>query len=72
MGEKTDYIISIPEMLVCYLFPIIGIIICICNIGRNKQYAEEWGITSLLAISEYIMISLIIMSIMFYIKLIGI
>ncbi|MCI9039110.1 MAG: hypothetical protein HFJ29_04485 [Clostridia bacterium] len=72
MGEKTDYIISIPEMLVCYLFPIIGIIICICNIGRNKQYAEEWGITSLLAISEYIMISLIIMAIMFYIKLIGI
>ena len=72
MGEKTDYIISIPEMLVCYLFPIIGIIICICNIGRNKQYAEEWGITSLLAISEYIMISLIIMAIMFYIKLLGI
>lgn len=57
--EKEKMQIPIPLKIICFLFPIVGFIIYICNWQKNKEYANSCGMTSLLGLITPIIIVVI-------------
>lgn len=59
MHEKEELKASIVLKIVCFLIPIVGLIIYACNVSKNKKYANSCGISSLLGILTPIIIAII-------------
>lgn len=48
MEEKEELKVPIPLKIICFLIPLVGLIIYVCNVQKNRKYANQCGIVSLI------------------------
>lgn len=57
---KEELKIPIPLKIICFLLPFVGLIIYVCNVQKNRKYANKCGLTSLIGLLLPIFIIVII------------
>lgn len=60
MEEKEELKASAGLKVICFLIPLVGLIIYACNVSHNRKYANSCGIASIIGVILPIIISLII------------
>ena len=48
MKEKEELKASIGLKIICFLIPLVGLIIYACNVAHNRKYANQCGLSSLI------------------------